>query len=119
MITMTVLGRITKQPERSVGGATVYTRFSIATSHYDSITGQYLPDFIECILFGKRVDNFVKKAAKGAMVYVSGSYTGRPSKKDPKRIFWSLNVQDFELISRPKLETKEEQIHIDHFSFEE
>lgn len=90
MITMTISGGLTKDPELKTKGETKYCRLSVASSHYNGSTKQYDTDYVDVVLFGKQAEAAVKFLHKGSGVVITGSYESTISSKDPKKTFWTL-----------------------------
>lgn len=65
-----LIGRLTKDPEVSVGGSgKTYCKFSLAVNRLGKDAGA---DFINCVAFGKTADLIEKYLKKGSRLAVNG-----------------------------------------------
>lgn len=102
MNNFTITGNLTRDPEMGVTqSGKEYARFTVACSRkYKSPNGEKVTDFIDCSCWGKLATEVVAKwAHKGTKVLVSGEMQSNKGKGDYEKVtFWSLQVNEFELI---------------------
>ncbi|MDO5116384.1 MAG: single-stranded DNA-binding protein [Synergistaceae bacterium] len=74
MISATIFGRLTKEPEvRVTPGGTQLCEISIAVNHGKDAQGQDLATFVNCTAFGKTIETIQKYCHKGLRVCVAVS----------------------------------------------
>ena len=87
------------------GKETKFRRFSIVADHYNSQTKTYDPDFMECVVFGKRATDF--KYNTGDLLEVTGKLTSRKP-KEGQGMFWTLAVDQMNCLKKKDATKKEE-----------
>jgi single-strand DNA-binding protein len=88
MNNVSIVGRITKDPElRTTGSGTVTTNITVAVNRrFTNQAGEREADFIQCVVWNKQAENVCKFCNKGALVGVTGriqtrNYDGQDGKK--------------------------------------
>lgn len=83
-----LVGRVTRDPElRTAGSGNSFAPFTLAINRiFQSSSGEKETDFINCVVFGKQAENFVRFMKKGSLVGVEGrlqsnSYTAQDGSK--------------------------------------
>lgn len=88
MISMTVTGRLARDPELRQAGSTPVLSMSIPSEHYAKGRGpdgkDYVTTWVRVSLFGKRAESLAGKLAKGSLVTCRGlayleEYNGKTS----------------------------------------
>jgi len=81
---VTLIGRLTRDPELNYGGnGNANTRFTIAVNRrFANKDGQREADFIPCVAFGKTAENIANYFSKGRLIAIHGqiqvsSYEGQ------------------------------------------
>ena len=74
MISATIFGRLTKEPDtRTTQSGTSVCNISIAVNHGKDAQGQDITTFVDCAAFGKTIETIQKYCRKGLRVCVSVS----------------------------------------------
>lgn len=74
MISATIFGRLTKEPEvRTTQSGTQVCNISIAVNHGKDAQGQDIATFVDCAAFGKTIETIQKFCRKGLRVCVAVS----------------------------------------------
>ncbi|SJZ86056.1 single-strand DNA-binding protein [Pilibacter termitis] len=96
-----LVGRLVRNPEISVlTNGTSMSRFTLAVSRkYKDDKGNTPTDFINCVLWGRRAENFVQYMCKGTLVGVLGEIrTTKSVKNGVTRYFTDVNCSEFQFI---------------------
>ena len=107
---VTLIGRLTKDPEVRHSGEMVFARFSLAIDRPPKKDGTKETDFPNIVVFGRQAENCEKYVAKGRLVAVegrlqTGSYTNNEGRKIYTTEVIANRVEFLEWGDKPK-ETK-------------
>lgn len=110
MINISVLnGRLTKEADlRYTSSGAAVANFTMAVErNYLNDAGERDTDFISCVMWGKRAENFAEFTFKGSLVGISGSIQTRDyENKEGQRIFVTeVLANDYQLLE-PKAVTE-------------
>lgn len=114
MNTVSLLGRITKDPELSTyNGDKQVCKFTLAVNRYGNTA-----DFIPCVAWGKNAVNIEKFCKKGTQIGVQGNLkTGSFTGKDGKKVYtWDVWVDKFFFTAKPSLDGAKEENAEDGFT---
>ena len=83
---VTLIGRLTKDPEVRHSGEITFARFSLAIDRPPKKDGTKETDFPNIVVFGRQAENCEKYVAKGRLVAIegrlqTGSYTNNEGRK--------------------------------------
>lgn len=93
-----VIGNLTKDPEVKAWQGQQYAVFSVAVNAFTRGKGEEV-FYIDCSLWGKQVDYFMKAAHKGSEVFLSGSLRVREFEYNgEKRSKITVNVSNYRVI---------------------
>ena len=88
MNNVSLVGRVTKDPElRTTGSGVVTTSITVAVNRrFTNKNGEREADFIQCVVWNKQAENVCKFVSKGSLVGVTGriqtrNYDGQDGKK--------------------------------------
>lgn len=108
MNTVTLIGRLTKDPDvKTVGEGYQTCRFTIAVdSPVKTNTGEKKTDFISCVIWGNNALNLQKFVRKGHRLGVTGRLTtGSYKNQEGNTVYTTdVNVQHFDLLE-PRQQT--------------
>lgn len=97
-----VIGNLTKEPEVKAWQGQQYAVFSVAVNTFTRGKGEETV-YVDCSLWGKQVDYFMKAAHKGSEVFLSGSLRIREFEYNgEKRSKITVNVGNFRVLSGPR-----------------
>lgn len=106
-----VIGRLGADPKFAGSGATMWCRFSVATSRWDSDSKKEETEWWNVVVFGRNAETASKYAKKGSLVCVDGrpewsSYTGKDGIEKQ-----SLTIlgNDLKLLSKPVEQAEQRQ----------
>lgn len=104
-VNINIVGNLTRDPEiRDVGGQNV-CHFSVAarTPEKDA-EGNYITNYFDCSIWGKRAESFVARAQKGSLVHVAGTPAVVPYQANDGSTKYSIRVRadSVEVESRAK-----------------
>ena len=103
-------GNLTRDPEMRQVGAQNVCRFSVAvnTSTKDK-EGNYVSNYYECSLWGKRADSFMRRAQKGTVVAVAGDLVAQSylAKDGTNKTSLAVSVNAVDVLARRKGEEGE------------
>lgn len=95
-------GRLTKEPEfRTLPNGTNVTSFTLAVQrNFKNNNGEYDADFLNCVIFGNKAENFAQYVAKGNIVNVAGRVQSRSyENQNGQRVFVTEVVcNDYQLL---------------------
>lgn len=98
MINRTILvGRLTRDPElRHIQGGTAVASFTLAVNRqFTNSQGEREADFINCVIWRKAAENFVKLVHKGSLVGIDGRLQTRNyENKQGNRVYVTEVVVD-------------------------
>lgn len=107
MNTVSLLGRLTGDPETRDASSTVVSSFTLAVNR-----GKDEADFIRCVSFGKTAEFVRKYLAKGVKIAVTGSIrTGSYVDRDGRKVYTTdvvVNNVEFAEAKRQTPETWED-----------
>ena len=87
MNSVSLTGRLTKDPEIRTSGDTTIARFSIAVDRRFKKDGEQSADFLNCVCFGKQADFIEKYFKKGMRIGLNGRIqTGSYTNKEGVRV---------------------------------
>lgn len=117
---VTISGNLTRDPElREAGGATILS-FSVAVNDRakNQQTGEWedRPNFIDCVMFGRRGEALAPLLSKGLKVAVSGKlrYSSWEAKDGTKRSKVEVAADEVELMARAE---RREEVAADDYGF--
>jgi len=117
---VTISGNLTRDPElREAGGSSVLA-FSVAVNDRskNQQTGEWedRPNFIDCVMFGRRGEALAPLLHKGLKVAVSGKlrYSSWEAKDGAKRSKVEVAADEVELMARAE---RREEVAADDFGF--
>ena len=105
MNTISLLGRLTKDPDFRAGEKP-NCKFTLAVTRYGNTA-----DFIPCTAWGKNATNIEKFCKKGTQIAVTGNLkTGSFTGKDGNKVYtWEVWVDKFDFTSKPSLDGEKEE----------
>ena len=112
-------GNITNQPElRSTQGGMAILEFGLAVNERrkNQQTGEWedVPNFIDCVVFGRRAESLSKFLAKGAKVAIEGKLRWSQWEKDgAKRSKLEVIVDEIEFMSRGQQQRQQQTASAD------
>ena len=98
MISATIIGRLTRDPEQQQVGQYNVTRFTVASnSTRKNRDGEYDNTFVRCTVFGRQGDVIAQRFQKGQPIIVSGelSTSTWKDKQGQDRTSVEMSVQNF------------------------
>jgi single-strand DNA-binding protein len=101
-----LVGNLTRDPElRAAQSGTAILAFSVAVNdrRRNAQTGDWedVPNYVDCIVFGRRAEGLAKFLAKGAKVAIEGKLRWSQWEKDgAKRSKLEVIVDEIEFMSR-------------------
>ena len=98
MISATIIGRLTRDPEQQQVGQYNVTRFTVASnSTRKNREGEYDNTFVRCTVFGRQGDVIAQRFHKGQPIIVSGelSTSTWQDKQGQDRTSVEMSVQNF------------------------
>lgn len=113
MNNVSLVGRITRDPDVRYAGETAMAKFFLAVARPKQKDKEATSDFISIVAFGKTAELAEKYATKGRMLGISGRIqTGNYTDKDGKKVYTTdVIAERMEFLDKP--EKKEEQTHFD------
>jgi single-strand DNA-binding protein len=95
MNNVSLVGRLTKDPEEKMAGETTATRFTVAVDRAFKKEGQPAADFISCVAFGKTAEFVAKYFSKGKSIGLTGRIqTGSYEKSDGTKVYTTDVIAD-------------------------
>ena len=98
MISATIIGRLTRDPEQQQVGQYNVTHFTVASnSTRKNREGEYDNTFVRCTVFGRQGDVIAQRFQKGQPIIVSGelSTSTWKDKQGKDRTSVEMSVQNF------------------------
>ena len=97
MLEAQVIGNLVREPEKKEWNGTSYASFSIAVNNY--VRDKQEVTYIDCALWGKPADTFLKYAHKGQTIYLTGSLRMKSyDYKGEQRHKLTLTVKDYRVL---------------------
>ena len=100
---VTISGNLTRDPELRNTATSSVLAFSVAVNERVNDGGEWKdrPNYIDCVMFGKRAESLSRIMAKGAKVAVSGKLRWSQWEKDgQKRSKIEVVAEEVELMQR-------------------
>ena len=113
-------GNLTKNVEvRTSESGTKIGTFCLAIQrNFKNANGEYETDFINCKMFGDRLDTLEKYTSKGSKLIVEGSIQNSSYEKEDgtKQYVTNVMVKNFEFVGSKSVETNQEKEPNDPFA---
>lgn len=109
MISATIVGRLTRDPEQQQAGQYNVTHFTVASdSTRKNRDGDYDTTFVRCTVFGRQGDVIAQRFQRGQPIIVSGelSTSTWQDKQGQERTSTELNVQNFSFAPQDKFQSQ-------------
>lgn len=103
MISATIIGRLTRDPEQQQAGQYNVTHFTVASnSTRKNRDGEYDTTFIRCAVFGRQGDVIAQQFQKGQPIIVSGELSTHEwqDQQGNQRQSFEMSVQNFSFVPR-------------------
>lgn len=87
----TVIGNVVREPEQKSWNNQTFLTFPVAVNTFSK--GKEETTYVDCTLWGKQIESFLKNARKGALVFLSGGLRlNEYEYKGEKRTKLQMNV---------------------------
>lgn len=109
MISATIIGRLTRDPEQQQAGQYNVTHFTVASnSTRKNRDGEYDTTFVRCTVFGRQGDVIAQRFQRGQPIIVSGelSTSTWQDKQGQERTSTELNVQNFSFAPQDRFQSQ-------------
>ena len=120
MISATIIGRLTRNPEQQQVGQYNVTRFTVASnSTRKNREGEYDNTFVRCTVFGRQGDVIAQRFQKGQTIIVSGelSTSTWKDKQGQDRTSVEMSVQNFSFTLQDRFQNQSlGQDHVEEVS---
>ena len=120
MISATIIGRLTRDPEQQQVGQYNVTRFTVASnSTRKNREGEYDNTFVRCTVFGRQGDVIAQCFQKGQPIIVSGelSTSTWKDKQGQDRTSVEMSVQNFSFTLQDRFQNQSlGQDHVEEVS---
>ena len=120
MISATIIGRLTRDPEQQHVGQYNVTRFTVASnSTRKNREGEYDNTFVRCTVFGRQGDVIAQRFQKGQPIIVSGelSTSTWKDKQGQDRTSVEMSVQNFSFTLQDRFQNQSlGQDHVEEVS---
>ena len=120
MISATIIGRLTRNPEQQQVGQYSVTRFTVASnSTRKNREGEYDNTFVRCTVFGRQGDVIAQRFQKGQPIIVSGelSTSTWKDKQGQDRTSVEMSVQNFSFTLQDRFQNQSlGQDHVEEVS---
>lgn len=120
MISATIIGRLTWDPEQQQVGQYNVTRFTVASnSTRKNRDGEYDNTFVRCTVFGRQGDVIAQRFQKGQPIIVSGelSTSTWKDKQGQDRTSVEMSVQNFSFTLQDRFQNQSlGQDHVEEVS---
>ena len=120
MISATIIGRLTRDPEQQQVGQYNVTRFTVASnSTRKNREGEYDNTFVRCTVFGRQGDVTAQRFQKGQPIIVSGelSTSTWKDKQGQDRTSVEMSVQNFSFTLQDRFQNQSlGQDHVEEVS---
>ncbi|MEE6636924.1 MULTISPECIES: single-stranded DNA-binding protein [Limosilactobacillus] len=103
MISATIIGRLTRDPEQRQAGQYNVTNFTVASdSTRKNKQGEYDTTFVRCAVFGRQGDVIAQQFRKGRPIIVSGELSTNEwqDQQGNQRQSFEMSVQNFSFMPR-------------------
>jgi single-strand DNA-binding protein len=95
--TITLVGRLTKDPETKETSGGIIAKFSVACDNDDK---DKTTTFFNCTTFGKSAEFVAKYITKGRLVMVSGSI--KSNQGSDGKTYWNVDASKVKGLDKPK-----------------
>lgn len=120
MISATIIGRLTRDPEQQQIGQYNVTHFTVASnSTKKNREGEYDNTFVRCTVFGRQGDVIAQRFQKGQPIIVSGelSTSTWKDKQGQDRTSVEMSVQNFSFTLQDRFQNQSlGQDHVEEVS---
>lgn len=120
MISATIIGRLTRDPEQQQAGQYNVTHFTVASnSTRKNRDGEYDNTFVRCTVFGRQGDVIAQRFQKGQPIIVSGelSTSTWQDKQGQTRTSVEMSVQNFSFTLQDRFQNQSlGQDHVEEVS---
>lgn len=120
MISATIIGRLTRDPEQQQAGQYNVTHFTVASnSTRKNRDGEYDNTFVRCTVFGRQGDVIAQRFQKGQPIIVSGelSTSTWKDKQGQDRTSVEMSVQNFSFTLQDRFQNQSlGQDHVEEVS---
>ena len=120
MISATIIGRLTRDPEQQQAGQYNVTRFTVASnSTRKNRDGEYDNTFVRCTVVGRQGDVIAQRFQKGQPIIVSGelSTSTWKDKQGQDRTSVEMSVQNFSFTLQDRFQNQSlGQDHVEEVS---
>ena len=120
MISATIIGRLTRDPEQQQIGQYNVTHFTVASnSTRKNRDGEYDNTFVRCTVFGRQGDVIAQRFQKGQPIIVSGelSTSTWKDKQGQDRTSVEMSVQNFSFTLQDRFQNQSlGQDHVEEVS---
>ena len=120
MISATIIGRLTRDPEQQQVGQYNVTHFTVASnSTRKNRDGEYDNTFVRCTVFGRQGDVIAQRFQKGQPIIVSGelSTSTWKDKQGQDRTSVEMSVQNFSFTLQDRFQNQSlGQDHVEEVS---
>ncbi|NMV54022.1 single-stranded DNA-binding protein [Lactobacillus reuteri] len=120
MISATIIGRLTRDPEQQQVGQYNVTHFTVASnSTRKNRDGEYDNTFVRCTVFGRQGDVIAQRFQKGQPIIVSGelSTSTWQDKQGQDRTSVEMSVQNFSFTLQDRFQNQSSgQDHVEEVS---
>lgn len=120
MISATIIGRLTRDPEQQQVGQYNVTHFTVASnSTRKNREGEYDNTFVRCTVFGRQGDVIAQRFQKGQPIIVSGelSTSTWKDKQGQDRTSVEMSVQNFSFTLQDRFQNQSlGQDHVEEVS---
>lgn len=120
MISATIIGRLTRDPEQQQAGQYNVTHFTVASnSTRKNREGEYDNTFVRCTVFGRQGDVIAQRFQKGQPIIVSGelSTSTWKDKQGQDRTSVEMSVQNFSFTLQDRFQNQSlGQDHVEEVS---
>lgn len=120
MISATIIGRLTRDPEQQQVGQYNVTHFTVASnSTRKNREGEYDNTFVRCTVFGRQGDVIAQRFQKGQPIIVSGelSTSTWKDKQGQARTSVEMSVQNFSFTLQDRFQNQSlGQDHVEEVS---
>lgn len=105
---ITIIGRLTKEPESRPVGSGVVCRLSVAVNaEWKDASGERKSDvtYFDVDVWGRSAEAAQQILRKGAMVYVRGEMRSR--KDEQNRVWWSIRAENWQVLGEKQQQATE------------
>lgn len=110
MNSVTIIGRLTRDPDMYEKGENTMAKFNVAVDRPYKKEGQPSADFISCVAFGKTAEFIGKYFGKGKQIALTGSIRTGSYEKDGAKVYTTdILVDRVEFVGSKSDEKKDEK----------